>query len=102
MIEKRSGYRRRPVTERPYVFCNRQLACVEKALRRPGLYERRGGHAAAPQYAPVPPSFDPALKLDTGAINIPIEIDSRDHEQFPREGWLVKARGMFYREVGGQ
>lgn len=51
--------------------------------------------------APLPPSFDPVLKLDTGAINIPIEIDSRDHEQFPRDGWLVKARGMFYRESVG-
>jgi len=45
--------------------------------------------------------FDPVLKLDTGAINIPIEIDSRDHEQFPRDGWLVKARGMFYRKSVG-
>jgi outer membrane protein assembly factor BamA len=51
--------------------------------------------------APLPLSFDPVLKLDTGAINIPIEIDSRDHEQFPRDGWLVKARGMFYRESVG-
>jgi len=48
-----------------------------------------------------PRDFDPALKLDTGAINIPIEIDSRDHEQFPRDGWLVKARGMFYRKSVG-
>ena len=50
---------------------------------------------------PALPFFDPTLKLDTGAINIPIEIDSRDHEQFPRDGWLVNARGMFYRKSVG-
>jgi len=50
---------------------------------------------------PALPFLDPTLKLDTGAINIPIEIDSRDHEQFPRDGWLVKARGMFYRKSVG-
>ena len=50
---------------------------------------------------PELPFFDPTLKLDTSAINIPIEIDSRDHEQFPREGWLVNARGMFYRKSVG-
>jgi hypothetical protein len=50
---------------------------------------------------PEQPFFDPTLKLDLAAITIPIEIDSRDHEQFPRDGWLVKARGVFYRESVG-
>jgi outer membrane protein assembly factor BamA len=50
----------------------------------------------------APPNFDPTLNLDIGAINIPIEIDSRDHEQFPRDGWLVNAKGLFYRKsLGG-
>jgi outer membrane protein assembly factor BamA len=50
---------------------------------------------------PEQPFFDPTFKLDLAAITIPIEIDSRDHEQFPRDGWLVKARGVFYRESVG-
>ena len=45
--------------------------------------------------------FDPTLSLDVGAISIPIEIDSRDHEQFPRSGWLWKADARFYRESFG-
>ena len=50
---------------------------------------------------PTPPSFDPTLSLDLGAFTIPIEIDSRDHEQFPRSGWLVKAKTVLYRESAG-
>jgi len=50
---------------------------------------------------PERPFFEPTLKLDLAAITIPIEIDSRDHEQFPRDGWLIKARGIFYRESVG-
>ncbi len=41
------------------------------------------------------------LDLDIGAYTIPIEIDSRDHEQFPRKGWLIEARGSLYRESVG-
>ncbi len=48
-----------------------------------------------------PPFFDPSLKLDIGAYAIPIEFDTRDHEQFPRNGWLVSGRAMFYRESAG-
>ena len=48
-----------------------------------------------------PPFFDPTLSLDVGAISIPLEIDSRDHEQFPRSGWLWKADARFYRESFG-
>ncbi len=48
-----------------------------------------------------PPFFDPSLKLDIGAYAIPIEFDTRDHEQFPRNGWLVNGRAMFYRESAG-
>jgi len=50
---------------------------------------------------PERPFFDPVIKLKLAAITIPIEFDSRDHEQFPRDGWLVKARGMIYRESVG-
>jgi len=51
---------------------------------------------------PETPFFDdPSLKLDIGAYVIPIEFDTRDHEQFPREGWLVNGRAMFYRDSAG-
>ncbi len=52
-------------------------------------------------FDPPFPLFDPTLRLDIGAYTIPIEIDSRDHEQFPREGWLVTAKGVLYRESAG-
>lgn len=45
--------------------------------------------------------FDPTLALDVGAMSIPLEIDSRDHEYFPRSGWLWKAEARFYRDAFG-
>ncbi len=45
--------------------------------------------------------FDPVLKLDIGAITIPITVDTRDHEQFPRRGWLMEGRTMLYRKDVG-
>jgi outer membrane protein assembly factor BamA len=50
-----------------------------------------------------PTSFiDPTLTLDIGALTIPIQWDTRNHEQFPREGWLMTARTMLYRkDLGG-
>ena len=50
---------------------------------------------------PQVPFFDPSLKLDVGAYVVPIEFDSRDHEQFPRNGWFVSGRTMLYRESAG-
>ncbi len=50
---------------------------------------------------PETPFFDPSLKLDIGAYVIPIDFDTRDHEQFPRKGWLVSGRGMIYRKSAG-
>ncbi len=47
------------------------------------------------------PFFDPSIKLDIGALAVPIEFDSRDHEQFPRNGWFVSGRTMLYRESLG-
>jgi hypothetical protein len=49
----------------------------------------------------LPGQFNPTLSLDIGAFTIPIKVDSRDDEQFPREGWLVSGRGVFYRESVG-
>jgi hypothetical protein len=51
--------------------------------------------------SPALPFFDPTLNLDLGAFTIPIEIDSRDHEQFPRNGWLLRAKTILYRDSAG-
>jgi len=49
-----------------------------------------------------PPFFDPSLKLDLGAVTIPMQFDSRDREQAPTAGWLINGRASLYREsVGG-
>jgi len=45
--------------------------------------------------------FDPSLDVDMVALTIPIEFDSRDHEQFPRSGWFVSGDTMLYRESLG-
>ena len=43
-------------------------------------------------------SFDPSVDLDVGALMIPLNFDSRDNEQFPRDGWLINATTSLYRE----
>lgn len=45
--------------------------------------------------------IDPVLSLDIGALVIPLQWDNRDHEQFPRDGWLMTARTMLYRKSAG-
>jgi outer membrane protein assembly factor BamA len=42
-----------------------------------------------------------SLSLDTGAFIVPVQWDTRDHEQFPRRGWLMTARTVLYRESAG-
>mgnify|MGYP001827134295 FL=1 len=53
--------------------------------------------------APIlPPELIPDLTLGLGAVTIPLRIDSRDDEIFPRNGWKVDANTILYREsVGG-
>jgi outer membrane translocation and assembly module TamA len=46
-------------------------------------------------------TFDPTLEVKLGGIMLPIEWDSRDHEQFPTSGWLVKGRSILYRKDTG-
>lgn len=46
-------------------------------------------------------NFDPFLTFNLGAYTIPIEYDSRDHEQFPTSGWLMKAKARFFRDSIG-
>jgi len=50
---------------------------------------------------PDPQLVNPLGDLDIGAWMIPLEWDSRDHEQFPRTGWKVDGRAMFYRDSSG-
>jgi hypothetical protein len=45
--------------------------------------------------------FDPVLNLDIATIRIPVEWDSRDHEQFPRTGWHVSGTTSLFREAVG-
>jgi hypothetical protein len=63
-----------------------------------------GGHIDTRlRFVPNEPGqfFDPKLALDVGAVSIPLEIDSRDDEYFPRNGWLWKADARFYRDAFG-
>ena len=50
---------------------------------------------------PDPNLVNPIGGLDIGAWMIPLEWDSRDHEQFPREGWKIDGRAMFYSDSSG-
>ena len=50
---------------------------------------------------PDPNLVNPLGKLDVGAWMIPIEWDSRDHQQFPRSGVKVEGRAMFYNDSAG-
>ncbi len=50
----------------------------------------------------LPPGFpDPALDLSVRGIMLPLEIDSRDDEQFPHSGWLAKLNTILYRKSYG-
>jgi outer membrane protein assembly factor BamA len=44
---------------------------------------------------------DFTFDLDVAAIELPLQVDSRDHEQFPRRGWLVNGRALLYRQDVG-
>jgi hypothetical protein len=55
------------------------------------------------RFVPTEPGkfFDPRLSLDVGAVSVPLEFDSRDHEYFPRNGWLWNVDARFYRDAFG-
>ncbi len=44
---------------------------------------------------------DPVFRQDTGAITLPYQFDTRDHEFSPRSGWLVEGRGALFRQSVG-
>ena len=43
----------------------------------------------------LPPNLLPTFDLDMGAIVVPLEIDSRDDNQFPRQGWKIDGDAKF-------
>jgi len=53
------------------------------------------------RYEGPPLFFDPTLNLDVAALEIPLQFDTRDHEQFPRNGWLINGRALLYRDELG-
>ncbi|MGI9220478.1 MAG: BamA/TamA family outer membrane protein [Woeseiaceae bacterium] len=78
------------IWRRMYLGLGYVAGTVETGLRRPG--DLLPG---------LPPDLLPTLKLDLGAIIVPLEIDSRDNNQFPREGWKIDGDAKFYRESAG-
>jgi outer membrane protein assembly factor BamA len=69
-----------------------------------GLGYMSGSVDTRPKVVFDPPPFsdiDPVLSLDIGAVMIPIVVDTRDHEQFPRRGWHMTGRTMLYRKDFG-
>jgi len=50
---------------------------------------------------PLPPQLFANAKFKLGAYIIPFEIDSRDHELFPRSGWKIDGSAKLYRETAG-
>jgi hypothetical protein len=52
----------------------------------------------------LPPEWDvPTVDFDLkiAAVVVPFEYDTRDNEQFPRDGWHVSGRAMLYRDAVG-
>ena len=47
------------------------------------------------------PNLPDSIVLDIGAFTIPFEWDTRDHELFPRDGWLIDGRATYYRDSAG-
>ena len=78
------------IWRRLYIGLGYVTGTVETGLRRPGDL-----------FPGVPPDLLPTVKLDLGAMIVPLEIDSRDNNQFPREGWKVDGDAKFYRKSGG-
>lgn len=69
-----------------------------------GLGYTTGTVDTRPKFVFDPPPFvdiDPMLSLDIGAFIVPLQWDTRDHEQYPRSGWLMTARTMLYRKSAG-
>jgi outer membrane protein assembly factor BamA len=73
-----------------------------------GLYAGIGlvrGDVETRARVPLPPEWPadltPSFNLDLGALWLPVQFDTRDHEQFPRRGWLIDADTKIYRDGFG-
>ncbi len=44
---------------------------------------------------------DPSVDIDVGAVQVPVDFDTRDDPYFPRTGWLVSGRVNLYRDSVG-
>jgi hypothetical protein len=49
----------------------------------------------------LPPDLIPEVTFTLRGITIPLRIDSRDNENFPRSGWKVDGNTVLYRESVG-
>jgi outer membrane protein assembly factor BamA len=87
--------------EAPMYFASAQYRVWKKLYI--GLGYLAGTVDTRPEVVSDPPTFGflDLLSLDIGAITIPIVVDSRDHEQFPRNGWMMTGRTMLYRKDVG-
>lgn len=78
------------VWRRLYIGLGYLAGSADSRVRRP------------PDFLPqLPPELLPRVKLELGAVLIPFEIDSRDNDQFPRNGWKIDGSAKFYREDFG-
>ena len=76
--------------KRLYVGLGFMSGTVDTRVRRP------------PDFLPdLPPDLLPSVELTLGALLIPFEIDSRDNDQFPRNGWKIDGGAKLYREEVG-
>jgi len=46
----------------------------------------------------LPPALIPEVTFNLRGITIPLRIDSRDNENFPRSGWKIDGNTILYRE----
>jgi outer membrane protein assembly factor BamA len=78
------------VWRRLYIGLGYLAGTVDTKVRRP------------PEFLPeLPPELIPNVKFKLGALIIPFEIDSRDNDQFPRNGWKIDGSAKLYRDEIG-
>jgi outer membrane protein assembly factor BamA len=78
------------VWKRLYVGLGYMSGSVDTRVRRP------------PEFLPdLPPELLPSVKFKLAALILPFEIDSRDNDQFPRNGWKIDGSAKFYRDEVG-
>ena len=81
------------VWRRMYIGVGYLAGSVETTLREVAFQ--------IPELPELPDNLAPSLDLALSAIVVPLEIDSRDNNQFPRQGWKIDGDAKFYRKSGG-